>query len=140
MEIVDPSLPQQIVRAALLAEATVTAIVGTRIHGSHAVDPDAGDPTYPLLVFAYSGGDAIRSGVFSDLTYGLTVYSRVSQGEALAGYGMAANVLHAERLTLTGLAAYVVAHETARPRVGWDEGRRAHYAVGRWRIQVLDAG
>jgi hypothetical protein len=139
MNIVDPSLPQQIVRAALLAVAAVTAIVGTRIRGSHAVTPDDPDPTYPILVFAYSGGDTIRSGVYADLTYGLTVYSRISSAEALAGYGAAANVLHSERLTLTGVDAWVVAEETARPRVGWDEAHRAHYAVGRWRIQVLDA-
>lgn len=139
MNIVDPSLPQQIVRAALLAVDAVTAIVGPRIRGSHAVDADATDPTYPILVFAYSGGDTIRSGVYADLTYGMTVYSRVSEAEALAGYGAAANVLHSERLTLSGVAAWVIAEETARPRCGWDEGHRAHYAVGRWRIQVLDA-
>jgi hypothetical protein len=138
MDIVDPSLPQQIVRAALLGNAPVVALVGDRVRGSHAVDADATDPTYPGLVFAYSGGDTIRSGVYADLTYGLTCYSRVSASEALAVYGAAANVLHSERLVLDGVAARVVAHETARPRIGWDEAHRAHYAVGRWRIQVLD--
>lgn len=140
MDIVDPSLPQQIVRAALLGNAAVVAFVGQRVRGSHAVDPDATDPTYPSLVFAYSGGDTIQSGVYADLTYGLTAYSRTSAAEALAAYGAGANVLHSERVVLDGVAAWVVARETARPRAGWDESHRAHYAVGRWRIQVFDAG
>lgn len=137
--IVDPTLPQQIVRAALLADASLVAVVSDRVQGSHAVTPDSTDPTYPLLVFAYSGGDTIRSGVLADLTYGLTVYSRISAAEALSTYGLAANALHAERLTLAGVDANVIAHETGRPRIGWDETHRAHYAVGRWRIQVIDA-
>jgi hypothetical protein len=135
--IVDPSLAQQVVRAALLAASPVTAIVGPRVTGSHAVTPDAPDPTYPLLVFAYSGGDGIRSLRLADLTYGMTVYSRVSADEALAGYHAAAQVLHAERLTLSGIAVNLVVHETARPAIGWDEGHRAHYAVGRFRVQEL---
>ena len=138
--LVDPSLAVQIVRAALLADSATTAIVGTRIRGEFAVDPDAGDPDYPSLVFAFSGGDGgsiTRAGHYADLTYGMTVFSRTSASEALAGYMAAAAVLHVERLTLSGVSAVVIATQTSIPRIGWDEAHRAHYAVGRWRVQEI---
>lgn len=139
MQIVDPSLPQQVIRAALAADAAVAAIVGDRVRGSHAVDPDATDPSYPILVVAYSGGETIQSGVYADLTYALSAYSRTSSAEALAAYGAAIAVLHSERLVLAGLDVNVICRETARPVARWDEGHRAHYVVGRLRVQVLDA-
>jgi hypothetical protein len=137
MSIVDPSLPVQVVRAALVADASVAAIVGDRVRGSHAVDPDATDPTYPILVFAYSGGRSNRGGNYVDTTYALTAYSRVSADEALALCSKAANALHAQRLTLDGVSVNVIVHETARPTAPrWDEAHRAHFAVGRFRVQV----
>lgn len=139
MEIVDPSLAQQVVRAALVGNAALAAVVSDRVRGSHAVDPDATDPDYPLVVLAYSGGETIQSGVYADLTYGLTAYSRISAAEALATYGLAVNVLHSERLTLSGIAANLIVRETGRPVVRWDEAHRAHFAVGRLRVQILDA-
>lgn len=131
---VDPSLASQILRESLVSNAAVTAIVGDRVRGSHAVDPDATDPTYPILVLANAGGAAIRGGVVADLTFALTAYSRTSSDEALAAYQAAVAVLGTERLTRTGISATLVVHERTRPVLGWDEPHRAHFAVGRLRV------
>ena len=127
---------RQVLRATLTGDATVSGYVSDRVYGAHLQDPDAQTVGYPLVIVEITGGGMIRVGRLNDITMMLWAYSRTSLADAEEIYRACSAVLHAERLTLTGISVNVIPTETGRPTDGWNENTRAHYVVGRWRVQA----
>ena len=127
---------RQVLRATLIADALVSSYVSDRVYGAHLQDPDAQTVGYPLIIVEITGGDLIRTGRLNDLSMALWAYSRTSLADAEEIYRSCTVILHAERLTVTGISVNVIPTETGRPTDGWNENTRAHYVVGRWRVQA----
>ena len=129
--------PIQVIRAALVSDTSLYAVVADRVFGAHLEDPDAQAANYPLVILESTGGDLRRFGRLQVLAVSLWAYSRTSAAEAQEIYRLASTVLQVERLTLSNVSQTVVGQETGRPDVGWNEATRAHFARGRWRFQCI---
>jgi hypothetical protein len=127
----------QVVRGNLVANTTLVAEIGDRVYGAHLEDADAQGATYPLVILEQTGGDLRRFGRLQDIALSIWAYSRTSAAQAQDVYRLASQVLETERLTLENVTQVVVAQETERPVVSWNEKTRAHFARGRWRLQCI---
>lgn len=127
----------QVVRAALVGNAAVAALVGDRVVVVYAQGADSEQPTYPLVVLLPAGGGKLSwGGHQQDLSVEVRVYAATAPGEALEIYNTLVVVAHGERLTLTveGTERSCIVQEVARPSLAFDNAVRRHVAIARWRV------
>jgi len=126
----------QVVRAALVGNANVAALVADRVVVAYAQGADTEQPTYPLVVLLPAGGRLAWGGHQQDVSVEVRVYAATSPGEAFDLYNTLAAVCHGERLTLTveGSERSCIVQEVARPTPAFDNTVRRHVAIARWRV------
>lgn len=126
----------QVVRAALVGNAAVAALVGDRVVVVYAQGADSEQPTYPLVVLLPAGGRLAWGGHQQDVSVEVRVYAATAPGEALEIYNALTNAAHGERLTLTveGTERSCIVQEVARPSLAFDNAVRRHVAIARWRV------
>lgn len=134
--------PLQLLREALLADATVVAKVENRVYSDHFVEADVGTPTYPLVVLEPRGGDGHIARHLQRMTVHVYAWSKVSADEARAIYDAVYVAAHMQRLTFSsgaqaeGLTQAGTARETDRPVYGYADEVVGWWARGTWEVQV----
>lgn len=126
------------VRSALLADSSVTALVGNRIRTAHVADAEAIPLTYPFVIIAPLGGVSRYNRHVMQTQVECFVYSKVSVAESLDIYQVLYDVLQAGRLFRSGVATRGVIRETERPREGYHDGMVAWYV--RSTFDIISAG
>jgi hypothetical protein len=136
-QVVDPNAVSQLLRATLLASASVTDLVENRIHGGWARDADAGTIQAPAIAVVLDGGPVHWEGYIGRLGAEVWGLSSVSQSEAHAVYQAAAEVLHSETLHVEGINHRGSARAVGVPRIGWAPGPGLWYSMGRFVLQIV---
>lgn len=126
------------VRAALLAEPSLTKLVSNRIRTAHIADASSVPLTYPLVIIAPLGGVSRYNRHVMNTQVECFVYSKVSVAECLDVYQILYDVLQAGRLFRDGVAARGVIRETERPRESYHDGLVAWYV--RSTFDIISAG
>lgn len=129
-----------LLRNTLLQDASITAVVGNRIHGAHIQTPDIGSIEYPLVVLDFSAGAVDQPGAYQLVTLDLWCYTRSSSGDALSLYDLCFDALHMQMLRQEGVKAAGYARESIRPREGWNEMLRAYFAQGEFALRAAYRG
>lgn len=119
-----------LIRSTLMANSTVSDLVGSEVHGAHIQDPDAGGAPYPLIVIDFQGGSVAFVSGFQNVTMSLWAYSRQSAGHAMEVYDAAFACLHHKVLRRDGVKVAGYGQEITRPTEGWNEKVRGYYATG----------
>lgn len=121
---------------AALGGKTLNAVLSGRVVGARLLDADAQTLSMPSLVVDLFGGASEYSLALQSVSVYLYAYSGDSEGEALALYEAARDVLQGVRLydpsgnvTSTGYA-----RETSRPIGGANQVMKTWFARGAWRI------
>lgn len=122
----------QSVRAMLLADPAVEALVEDRIRTAHAAGYEGAAPTMPLVIVAPLGGSMPYSGALQVVSLEVYAYSKTSEGEALSVYEAVHRALQAERVAVDGLNLRGMLRETTRPRHGYNDALLAYYTRSLW--------
>lgn len=124
---------KQLIRATLLANADVVALVGDRVYGAHKLDADEGSFETPALIFDFETGNLEYFKLFQDQFFSLYAYSRKSLDEASEIYDVALEALQGEPfVTIENVDMCGLSREVSRAEDGWNEAIKSHYARGRW--------
>ncbi len=124
---------RQVLRAHLMADAAVKAIVDDRVHGSHLSDSDVKSVQFPLLVFEFLSGFARWHSAVQSQSMELYGYSKKSLDEAAQAYDAAFNSLQHSRVSLAGVTDVAgIPRETQRPVDGWNDKVGGWFVRGRW--------
>jgi len=124
-----------LVRSTLMADSTVSSIVGARVFGAHLQDPDAGSVDFPIVVIDLVGGLAALSSGYQLANVDVWAYSRQSAGQALRLYDACFAALHHQLLRRDGVQFAGYAQENLRPNQEWNEKTRAYYAHGQFAVR-----
>ena len=125
-----------LVRNTLLADSTVSGLVGNRIHGAHLQDPDAKTVDYPLVVIDFVSGRSGYPGAYQSVTMDVWAYSRKSAGNALEIYDACFVALQAATLRQEGINVAGYCQETLRPSEGWNSVVRGYFAQGEFTLRT----
>lgn len=127
-----------LLRAFLLADASVREAVDGRVLSSHVSDADA--PTLltdtPIVVFDVAGGDLRWFGVVEVVRFEVYTYAKAGADEAARVYDLVAARLQHERVIVDGLDLVGVSREADRPVSGFNEAVGGWFARGRWTLSV----
>jgi hypothetical protein len=129
---------KQLLRAHLLADSALAALVGGRVYGVHLEDADAQTVLQngPMVVFEMLAGSLRWHGAVAIPTVEVYGYSKRSSDEASQVYDAVVDALQHERLTIGSLDVRGLARETQRPLDGYNTQIRAWFNRGRWAIEV----
>lgn len=122
----------QSVRAMLLADPAVVALVEDRVRTAHTAGYGGAAPAMPLVIVAPLGGSMPYSGGLQVVSLEIYAYSKRSEGEALSVYGEVHRVLQAARVAVDGLDLRGMLRETTRPRHGYNDALLAYYSRSLW--------
>ena len=130
---------KQLIRAHLMADPGVKALVDARVYGVHLEDADAGTvlQSGPLVVYELLSGNLRWHGAVAIQTVEVYGYSKRTADEASAVYDSVADSLQSECLKIPGISVTAVAREVQRPVDGYNSQLRAWFARGRWLLEVV---
>lgn len=124
-----------LLRQHLLADSSVTELVGSRIRTEHAQDPDTA-LTYPLVILDLEFGTGGYQGGWQRWTVDIYCYSDESQAVADTLYDAVYLALQANRLFKPGISARGLAREVERPESGYNDEVRAWWVRGVWTVNT----
>lgn len=128
-----------LMRARLMRDDDLTAVVADRIRTEHAYDPtDLEGLRYPMVIMHLQTGQGRYHGGLQHLRVELYGYSDTSQGDAVRVYDLAYTALQAGRLwdPSGAMRAAGYTREVERPLTGWNEQTRSWYAKGTWAVTL----
>lgn len=126
-----------LLRNHLLADDTVTDLVGDAVRTAHVVNPDA-TLEYPLVILEVTSGSSGYQGGIRRVNVDVYAYSDESQDAADTVYDAVYLALQAARLwdSTSTISAAGFAQEASRPVEGYNEVTRSWYARGTWTIRL----
>lgn len=127
----------QLLRATLLANAGVTALVENRIHGGWARDSDWATIPKPALAIVLNGGQGHFSGVMGEVTFDLYTMSATSMDEAMTVYDAIRPVLNNAALAVEGIDHRGWCLEIDKPRCQKLGDTEVWVATGRWWMSLV---
>lgn len=129
---------KQLIRRFLMADPTVSSLVGERVYGSHMEDTDAGTvlQSGPLVVFEFTSGSLRWHSAVSLQTVELYAYSKRSGDEAAQLYDAVTTACQHVRMTVPGVDPVALPREDQRPLDGYNPTLDAWYVRGRWVMEV----
>jgi hypothetical protein len=130
---------KQLLRAWILADATLSALVDGRVYGVHLSSADAQTvlQTKPIIVFEFLAGSGRYFREFETPIVEFYVYSKGGADEVAQVYDRLYVRLQEERIQLPGIGTSGTARETERPTDGRSEEIAAWYCRSRWALYLL---
>lgn len=130
---------KQLVRAHLMADSAVAALVGARVYGVHLEDADAQTvlQSGPLVVYELLSGNLRWHGAVAIQTLEIYGYSKRSADEASVVYDAVTDSLQHECLSIPGITVTAIPREAQRPLDGYNTVLRAWFVRGRWTLEVV---
>lgn len=130
---------RQLLRAWLLADDTINAETAGNVFGAHLSSSDAQTvlDAKPIVVFAFTGGNARVFREFETPTIEVYVYSKASLDDAGRVYDLVYARLSAERIKVDNIGPCGSARETRRPVEGFNEQTAAWFLSARWAFDVI---
>jgi hypothetical protein len=130
---------KQLMRAHLLADSAVSALVGPRVYGVHLEDADAETVLQdgPLVVYELLSGSLRWHGAVAVQTLEVYGYSKRSADEASQVYDAVTDALQHECLNVPGIGVTAIPRETQRPLDGFNTVLRGWFVRGRWTLEVV---
>jgi hypothetical protein len=130
---------KQLLRAWLLADATLSAAVGGRVFGAHLMSSDAQTVLQagPVVVFEFVAGVAPYVREIEQVGVEVYVYSKGSADEVAQIYDIVYLRLQAERIKVVGIGPCGTARESERPTDGWNEDVGAWFCRARWLLRAV---
>jgi hypothetical protein len=130
---------KQLIRAWILADASLNAAVAGNVYGAHLASPDAGTVLdgAPLIVFEFVAGSGRYFREFETPGLELYVYSKGSADEAARIYDLLYVRLAAERIQVSGIGPCGTARESERPTDGFNEQLGAWFVRARWLLAIV---
>ena len=125
-----------LVRSILLADTSVSALVGNRVWGAHFQDSDGKTVTYPMVIIDFQSGTLGSNGVYEEVSMDLYAYGRKSSGFTLELYQACFEALQNANLRKDGIPVAGYCVESLRPLEGWNENVRAYFAQGQYKLRL----
>lgn len=126
-----------LVRAYLLGDTAIVALVGGRIVGGYAESPDMGTLARPCIAIRSLGAPRSFQGVIGELTIEIVAISAISASEARTLYDLVFARLQSEGLSVPGHDHRGLIRETEGGREGYWEKGRSYLVRGGWRLSVV---
>lgn len=119
---------KQIIRAKLLADSALAAVVADRIYGHHPVDYDNLTTQMPLVIVEIDGGTGRHNTSIQRLRVYIYAYSAESAAQAAKVADLIDEALHAEELQVGNVAASGTCEKVNEPAEGYNEEVRGFFA------------
>jgi|19_taG_2_1085344.scaffolds.fasta_scaffold152655_1 hypothetical protein len=129
----------QSLRAMLIADSTVTGLVGNEVLMEHILDADQGTVPFPCIIFALAeGGSSSYARSHQRFVFDLYAYSKSTSDNAMAIYDAAYNVFQSARVTTDNVTLKGWLREVERPAAMYNGALSAFTVRGEW--MALTAG